>query len=71
MSGGWPRFAFVVAPVPFTLVSETADWIASSFLLLALGAVVAGWIVRHILGELALDRECDQPLEVESTEVNW
>lgn len=54
----------VVAPVPFTLVSKTADWVASSVPLFAVCIVVAGWIVRYILGELALKRECDRGLEI-------
>jgi uncharacterized membrane protein len=64
MSGAWPRLALIVAPVPFTLVSETADWIASAVLLLFLGVVVAGWIVGYIVGEIALGRECDRPFQV-------
>lgn len=64
MRSGRRLLATVVAPVPFTLVSETADFIASSVLLLVFGVVEAGWTIRHILGELALDRESDGPLEV-------
>lgn len=72
MSGGWPRLALVLTPVPLTLVSRTAGWIASSILLAVLAVVVAGWVVRCVLGEVALDRECDQPLEVDDpVEVNW
>lgn len=64
MSGKRLRLALLMVPVPFTLLSEVADWIASSVLLFVLGVVVVGWIVRHAVGELALDRECDRPLEV-------
>ena len=64
MSGDWLRLALVVAPAPFTLVAKTADWIASSVLLFVRSVVVAGWIVRHILGELVLHHECDRPLEL-------
>jgi hypothetical protein len=64
MSRSWLVLALVVAAVPVTLMSRTADWIASATLLLVIGVVAVSWIVRHILGELALNRDYDRPLEV-------
>jgi hypothetical protein len=51
-----------MAPVPLTVVSPTVDWIASAVLLFIFGVVVTGYIARHALGELALNRECNRPL---------
>lgn len=67
MSAGRIVAAILLAPIPLSLLSDTADKIASVALVaIMLGAVIVS-VARYVIAERRLDRECTRPLEVAET----